>query len=367
MIVGQSITLDRKELAEALSLVKTVVSHNAQKPILQNVLIEVSGGKCTVTGSDAETIVSCEIACDDESNGRAVLLSCNRLSSIVGSSLAEKIHLSSDGKIACGSSRFAMQTMDAAEFPRLDDFEPEIRIQGLSAAVTQVAFATDAGSTRFALSAVHIRLDEKPDYLIVEATDSRRLAVHGLTATLPKGFSFPSPVLIPPRPAKLIAAIGDDSHFACKFSENAFSFQCGSVRVKSRLVEGRFPRTQDVIPDTIAVTAGCVSETLAMAANQASIVNQKDDADSFGADFEFTENQLTIRSRGQDIGAADIELPIVYSDSPIKLRLNPQFLLDGLRHIQGPVSFRINDPDSPVMLTNDDSYRYIVMPLGERS
>jgi DNA polymerase-3 subunit beta len=325
------------------------------------VLIETSGGKCSVTATDCETIASYNLEC--EGSRFAVLLPCARLSAIVNTSNAEEIRISPDGKITCGGSRFAVQTMDVDDFPILrEEFEPDIHIQGLSAAVAKTSFATDPSSTRYALQGVHIRLDDKPNYLVVEATDGSRMAQHGLAVTIPKGFAFPSPVLIPEKPAKLIARIGDESAFACKFREHDMLFQCGNIRVKARMLEGRFPRTQEIVTDAFEFSAECVSEPLAMAATQALIMNQKDDGSSFGADFSFSENRLEINLRGIDTGVADIELPVAFPGEPLKIRLNPRYLLDYLRHVKGPVSVRMNGPDYPVVLSNGNGYRYVIMP-----
>jgi DNA polymerase-3 subunit beta len=140
-------------------------------------------------------------------------------------------------------------------------------------------------------------------------------------------------------------------------------FRAGPVTIHSRLVEGRFPKYQDVIPRDAKITVEMTAAPFYAAVRQAQIVT---DEDSRGVDFRFGPGLLTMTSRARNIGESTVELPIGFHGPEIGITFDPQFVADFLRVLEPEQTLRIElvDSESAAVFRTDDGYTYIVMPLS---
>ena len=146
--------------------------------------------------------------------------------------------------------------------------------------------------------------------------------------------------------------------------ENDVLVRSPRVTIYSRLVEGRFPRWRDVFPQRndsakIPVTAG----PFHAAVRQAMIVTSEE---SRGVDFKFADGTLVMAARVAEVGQARVELPISYDGPPLAIMLDPRFVVDFLKVLdpQDNVTVDIKDSDSAAVLSTDDGYGYVIMPLA---
>jgi DNA polymerase-3 subunit beta len=181
-----------------------------------------------------------------------------------------------------------------------------------------------------------------------------------------EGAAATSATIVPTKSMQLIErAITDaDAEVQLAARENDILVRSPRVTVYSRLVEGRFPRWRDVFPqrsDTakISMTVG----PLHAAVRQAMIVTSDE---SRGVDFKFADGALVMAARVADVGQARVELPISYSGPPLGIMLDPRFVVDFLKVLdpQDNVILDIKDSDSAAVLSTDDGYGYVVMPLA---
>ncbi len=130
----------------------------------------------------------------------------------------------------------------------------------------------------------------------------------------------------------------------------------------SRLVEGRFPRYQDVFPASVEVKIPLECGPLQRAVEQASIVTSEE---SRGVDFTFGDGQLRLASQAPDHGSSDVELPINYQGKDIEITFDPRYLTDALKTLDenAPVTAELIDHKSAAVFKTDDQYTYVVMPL----
>lgn len=98
--------------------------------------------------------------------------------------------------------------------------------------------------------------------------------------------------------------------------------------IYSRLVEGRFPRYQDVFPANVEVKIPLEVGPLRIAVEQASIVTSQD---SRGVDFEFGLGVLRLTSQSADVGSSHVELPIAYNGKTVEITFDPRYLIDALK------------------------------------
>jgi DNA polymerase-3 subunit beta len=154
-----------------------------------------------------------------------------------------------------------------------------------------------------------------------------------------------APVLIAARPAEILVKTA------------------GST-ISARLVEGRFPRWRDVFPERPeAVRVNLVAGPFLAAVRQAAIVTSEQ---SKGVDFSFESGQLVLAGRSAESGESRVELPIDHAGATVRIKLDPRFVAEFLRVLDGGanVTVEITDPQSACVCRTEDGYGYVIMPLA---
>jgi DNA polymerase-3 subunit beta len=173
-----------------------------------------------------------------------------------------------------------------------------------------------------------------------------------------------SPV-IPVKALKLIERNLDDDdppvHLAIQ-SGTAVLVRTERAIIYSRLVEGRFPRYQDVFPSNVEVKIPLEVGPLRQAVEQASIVTSDE---SRGVDFRFSTGVLTLASQAADVGSSNVDLPISYEGKTVEITFDPRYLTDALRTLDdnAPITAELIDSKNAAVFKTDDRYTYVVMPL----
>jgi DNA polymerase-3 subunit beta len=135
-----------------------------------------------------------------------------------------------------------------------------------------------------------------------------------------------------------------------------------SAVIYSRLVEGRFPRYQDVFPAHAEVKVPLEAGPLRLAVEQASIVTS---AESRGVDFQFSPGVLKLSSQAAEVGSSHVDLPIDYEGKPVAITFDPRYLIDALKTLEdtAPVTAELIDSKNAAVFKTADHYTYVVMPL----
>jgi DNA polymerase-3 subunit beta len=144
---------------------------------------------------------------------------------------------------------------------------------------------------------------------------------------------------------------------------NDVTLKAGSSTIYSRQVEGRFPRYSDVIPSHSEHTIDMVVSPFYAAIRQAQIVTNEE---SRGVDFAFTKGQLTLKSLVAEIGQSTVELPISYEGDDLTITFDPRFVAEFLRILspETNIQLRLVDSESAAVLSTEDDYTYVIMPLS---
>lgn len=373
---GSGITMklecNRSALATAFGAVGAVIPSRTPKPILQNAKLEVAGGKTTLIGTDSEIAIRYEVP-DVECKGSAeALLPTKRVNDILRELRDERVtlHLEQDAVRLCGErSEFRLPVSDPAEYPPVAGFDDQdyFTIPGktLRDMIRRTLFATDPESARYALGGILFEFSD--ERLSLVATDSRRLALmhapcsrHG--AVLPPA----SPPVIPSKTMSLLERTIPDTDDLVQIAihhPNDVLFKTANATIFSRLVEGRFPRYQDVIPRSHSVSIDLIAGTFHSVVRQAMIVTNEE---SRGVDFSFSDGSVVLVSQAADVGTSRIELPISYSGEELVIRFDPRFISDFLKVLPAEmqVSLKLSTDEDPGVLTTEDGYTYVIMPLA---
>jgi len=362
----------KEPLLAALQSASAVVPARSPKPVLTNVKLEAGKGSAVLSATDLEVGIRTEIEGVETSAAGAVLLPSARLMAIVRESAPGTVFdIHSDGTatiVKAPRSEFRLPAEDPLEFPSVATFpeEPcfEISTPLFRELVRRTVFATDNESSRFALGGVLLELDAKAVTAI--GTDGRRLAKMEGPATMVNGSPSAVQPIVPARAMQLIErCLGNADvpvHIAVRSNEALV--KTGPTTISARLVEGRFPRWRDVFPDRPeAVRVSLVAGPLLAAVRQAAIVTSEQ---SKGVDFSFENGRLVLSGRSAESGESRIELPIDHAGATVKIKMDPRFVGDFLRVLDGgtAVSVELTDAQSACVCRTEDGYGYVIMPLA---
>lgn len=360
----------RNMLAAGFQTVGGVVPSRTPKEILKNVKLLVADKKATLIATDSEVGVRYELPeVDTESSGE-VLLPMQRLAAILRevSDDIVAIEVTEDALwVRCGHSEFRLSAADPAEFPDVPGFTDSsyfaVTADALKQGIQRTLFAADVESTRYALGGV--LLDVNQSGLTLAATDSRRLAVCKVPCTTQGNLQGGGQPVVPSKAMSMIerSLVAGEDEVQIAIHANDVVVRSGPATIYARLVQGRFPKYQDVIPRDAKMQIELVSGPFHSAVRQAMIVTNEE---SRGVDFEFKDGTLVLNSQAADIGTSKVELPVAYDGEAVTVTFDPRFVADFLRVLDpaDAVTLNLIDANSAAVFRTDASYTYVVMPLA---
>lgn len=360
---------NRDGLLAAFQAIAAVAPAKSPKPILSNLLLTTDETGSILSATDLEVGVRYRVlGVKSERLGRVILPTAKMAAILRTSSDGDLfIEVDDDQLHVRGSySQFKLPSEDPDLFPEVPRFEGvghTVAAAELKRMIRRTIFATDTESTRYALGGV---LFEFGECLTLVATDGRRLAQARAPMESADGSAFPKgQVVVPLKALKLLDRLLDDGDPAVEIAitgSSTIAFRTDQAEVWTRLVEGRFPRYQDVFPTGECVRVPLEVGSLKLAVEQATIVTSEE---SRGVDFTFKPGRLVLDSRAPDVGTSEIELPIDYEGAPVEITFDPRYLADALKTLDDGAALKaelIDHKNAAVFKTEDD-YTYVVMPL----
>lgn len=355
-------TLSAPALKAALAAVAAAVPGKSVRPILQNVLL--SGG--VLTGSDGEVRIDVEI---DAPPGVNFLLPKDRFSAILGSFSGDEITITPDATscvIHAGHGTWTLPTEDVAEYPTwsVTGSKPITRLPAdqFVRAVRGVVFATDNESSRYALGAVLIEV--KGDVVTLVATDGRRLA--SVQCDHDQAVDD-SQTLVPSRVMAIIARLADhagDDSVQLEATGKEIVATVGNATVTASLIEGRFPKWRDVLPERDAKPTTVARIDLSTATRAAAICSSEE---SKGVTFAFSNDGIWLQGKSSEKGESSVTCEIVDAGDKATVKLDPAFVVEWLNGIAGDADPNVEveavDAESAVILRCGDNTG-VIMPLA---
>ena len=361
----------RDMLADAFQAVSGVVPSRTPKEILKNIKLHVADNTATLIGTDSEVGIRYQIPEVETESAGDVLLPTQRIAAILREVQDDVVGIEvSDEALwfRSGHSEFKLSVPDPSEFPDVPGFSDEsfhaVPGKVLKQGIQRTLFAADVESTRYALGGVLLEL--RREQVTLAATDSRRLAVY--RAACASQGSAADEVGQPVIPSKAMSLIerslqDDDQEVQIAIHPNDAVVRCGPATIYCRLVQGRFPRYQDVMPTQFNMRIDLVSGPFHSVVRQAMIVTNEE---SRGVDFKFEAGTLTLTSQAADVGSSRVEMPIAYDGESVTVTFDPKFVADFLRVLDPSAQVVLNliDGNSAAVFKAEDNYSYVVMPLA---
>jgi DNA polymerase III subunit beta len=363
----------REALLSACQLVSVAVAPRDVKPILKNLKAIVEPDRCTLMATDLELGMRLEVrSVKVEEPGEAIIPAARMLSILRESTDADlTLEADNDKCMVRGQfNEFEMPSEDPANFPDIPTFSEEkyheIAAGVLREMIRRTQFAVAVGEARFsATTGILLELDNEQAKLV--GTDGRRLALaqgpakaHGDHST--KG-QMP---VVPVKAMNLLErSLSEDEELVrMAVRPNEVLIKTERAMLYTRLVEGRFPPYQQVIPQKHPHKVPLVVGPFLTAVRQAAVMT---DEESKRVVFSFAKHKLTLQAHGAEAGRSHVELPVGYDGKAIEISFDPKFLIDMLRILDTdtPLTLELLDSNKPAVFRNDTgSYLYVVVPLA---
>ncbi len=359
----------QEKVLSALQAVAGIVERRHTLPILANVLIRKNGSQVELTTSDLEIQVRTTAELDGDSGSFATTVGARKLIDILRSMPADQtVSLSAaQNKLTLqgGKSRFTLQTLPADDFPLVQeaaDFGPMFSVpqKTLKLLINQVHFAMAVHDIRYYLNGILFVAEGKS--LTLVATDGHRLALAQATLDV----EIPKQEVILPRKTVLeLQRLLKDEETAIemRFAGNQAKFSFSGMEFVTKLVEGKFPDYNRVIPKNHknAVTLGR-APLLASLQRAAILTSEK----FKGVRVNIEPGTLRIASSNAEQEEAKEELEVDYGGDSIEIGFNVTYLIDALTNMsQEMVKIELQDTNSSALITVPEQagFKYVVMPM----
>ncbi|SAL17241.1 DNA polymerase III subunit beta [Caballeronia sordidicola] len=365
----QLVKTERDNLLRPLQTVSGIVERRHTLPILANLLITKTGADVSFLSTDLELQITTRADFGTGSDQVATTVAARKLLDILRAMPPGEVSLDLTDKkltVRSGKSRFALQTLAADEFPTVN----QATEFGASLSVAQKTFRQLLGMVHFAMAQQDIRyylngmlLVVDGDQLMAVATDGHRLAFSSMKI---EGGTYARQEVIIPRKTilelqRLLEDIDDALVIDIAASQVKFTF--GQVELVSKLVEGKFPDFQRVIPKSHKNTFLIGREELQRSLQRAAILT----SDKFkGVRCLIEPGQLKIMSTNADQEEAQEELEIAYQGDSVDIGFNVTYLLDVLANLKiDMLQVSLGDASSSALITipENDEFKYVVMPM----
>lgn len=358
----------RDAILRPLQTVAGIVERRHTLPILANVLVRKQGDQVSFLATDIEIQVRTAASLGAGKDDAAITVNARKLIDILRSLPDTEIGISLASKkliIAAGKSRFSLQTLEPEAFPTVAPSDavgatlsmPQRQLKHLLA---MVHFAMAQQDIRYYLNGLLLVVDGSA--IRVVATDGHRLAYCAADTGTELGRQD---VIIPRKTVTELQRLLEDSDEAVTIdiAPNQIRFRFGEVELLSKLVEGKFPDYQRVIPQGNRKSIVLDRSTWSDALKRASILT----SDKFkGVRFTLTQDALKVQTSNAEQEEAVEELDVEYSGEPLDIGFNLTYLLDALDNLKTEsVTCEFGDANSSALISvpGDDGFKYVVMPM----
>ncbi|HET6655742.1 MAG TPA: DNA polymerase III subunit beta [Gammaproteobacteria bacterium] len=360
--------MSRDALLKPIQAVIGVVERRQTMPILSNLLIAADANRLTLTGTDLEVELTAEteLSCDDGGEvtvpGRKLLDICRALPE--GATI--KVALDKERlQVQSGRSRFNLSTLPAAEFPVVEDVDTQIRFSIpqniLKELLDRTHFSMAQQDVRYYLNGLLLEIAEGKVRAV--ATDGHRLALCEVAADV--GDAPAQQVIVPRKGVlELQRLLGDtDAPAEVELGGNKIRVRIGELRFTSKLIDGRFPDYDRVVPKggdkVVKANRLLMRDSLGRAAI---LSNEK----YKGVRLQLDDNRVRIQAHNPEQEEAEDEFEADYDGGELEIGFNVVYLLDALGALDSEdVILQLSDANSSCLILDPekDGHRYVVMPM----
>ncbi len=360
--------IQREAFLKPLQQVIGVVERRQTLPVLGNVLVNAAKKQVKLTATDLEVELQAQVTVAVTEPGD-ITLPARKLLDICRT-LPDEAELDISVKndralIKSGKSRFTLSTLPASEFPVIDKLKSAHKISlpqnELLQLIERTSFAMAQQDVRYYLNG--LMLEPAAGILRAVATDGHRLAMCQISADT--GDAGEQQVIVPRKGVQELQRLLEDSDSTVQveIGSNHIRITTEELRFTSKLIDGRFPDYQRVIPKNVDKQLVVDRELLRQALTRTSILSNEKYR---GIRLEVSKNIIKIQAHNPEQEEAVEEIDARYDDENLVVGFNVTYLLDVLNVLSYPeVVIFLNDANSSALIQQPgaEACRYVVMPM----
>lgn len=361
-------SLQREVFLKPLTQVVNVVERRQTLPVLANLLVQVSDGQLSLTGTDLEVEMVARHSVDESKDGETTIPARKLFEIVRALPDGSKVTVTQTGDkvtVSAGRSRFTLASLPANDFPSVDEVEATERVSVPEAALKELiertAFAMAQQDVRYYLNG--LLLDLREDTLRCVATDGHRLAL--CETPLEGGARSKRQIIVPRKGVTELQRLleGGDRELELEVGRNHIRVKRDDVTFTSKLIDGRFPDYEAVIPIGADREVRIEREVFRAALQRAAILSNEKYR---GVRVEVSPGQLKISAHNPEQEEAQEEIEADTKVDDIAIGFNVNYLLEALSALRDEhVVLLLRDANSSALVreAGSEKCRHVVMPL----
>lgn len=361
-------SLPQSELARAAQTVNQAVPTRSTLPALMNFHVEVDAEGLRLTATDLDTSVSLRLACDEAVPGRT-LIPARLFTDLVKSLPADLVTVESEGesvRISSKGGEFSLPTADPDDYPQLPRLEEErtVTMSGkmFAGIVGKVVDFVSAEDSRPEMSGVKVEF--KKSELRMVGINGHMMAMAAIEGDFQKGDDV---IVLPSALQYAVNGLGQGDDVTLGIARTQIVFQLGKMTVFSRLLEGKFPDYEKVLPDDNPKKAVVRRDEILSALKRVDVVA---DNITHQVRFSFAKGELQLEAQ-QSVGGgrAKVKIEAQYDADPLEIGFNAKYVMDVIKTLDAEEArFALDRPLSAMVVTPEpgpESGKHVclVMPL----
>ena len=374
-------TINRSAFISQLNNILRAISSKTTIPILTGLKMVVNKDNIVLTGSNSDITIESVINANDAENDLtieatgAIVLPARFFSDIVKKLPDKKVTIEVtsgfQADITSGSAKFQINGQDAENFPHLPEIETNKSVtlpnDILKEVIRQTVIAVSKQESRPILAGVHMTL--KDGVLTAVATDSHRLAQRKVVLeNIDNSIDFD--VIIPGKSMEELSGMISDVHedVQMQVTENQVLFIFGNTHFYSRLLEGNYPETSQLIPQTADTTVELEAGTFLSSIERASLLSHESRNDVVKLSLKPSESLVRISGDSPDIGTVEEKVVTSALDgNDLEISFNPNYMKDALRSFgQATIMISFTSPLRPFTLVpteDQENFVHLITPV----
>ncbi|MCZ7645645.1 MAG: DNA polymerase III subunit beta [Planctomycetota bacterium] len=366
------LVVKREPFLASLSAASAIVPLRGVRPNLKNALLVADAeGALEIQATDLEVGLRYKLKAESVKDAASLCLPCQTLSGLLKECSEEVVTLDTEGAkgiLKVGRDRFEILGQESSEFPEVPDLGEgavlPIPAGELASMIDRTIFSAAREQGRYAINGIFMQCKDK--LLEVVATDGRRLAYCKkklkASGNLEDGVIVPIKMMQEVR--KLCDSVGEGEAVELAVRGRSVIVKGGDVTLSSLLVEGIFPKFQQVIPKDNDREASFKREDLHQALRKAVYLTSDE---TRVVKFAFSPGTCLIEARSPDKGEAAVTVECEYSGDKLEIAFNPQYVQEALRVLsEDTVRFEMKDGSRPGVMREGADFLYVLMPVSHK-
>lgn len=363
------LSCSQKNLKYALDIVSLAVNNSSTLPVLNNILLKASNKKLFLSATNLEIAINYSIPADVKNEGSITVpakLITNYISLLQDGEVELKVDGSYTLQVQSEKSHTKIKGITPDEFPLIPTIEKDLTFivsaKLFADGIDYTVFSAAVGGSRPILSGVYL-MGEKNELTFV-ATDSFRLAEKKIT--LLQKLDQRVECVVPVRTMLELGHIlsnCEEENLTVVISKNQVLFSINGVELISRLIEGKFPDYEKIIPRDHKTKFEVSVDDLSIATKRVSLfAKENNNSIKLAAN---ANGILQIATDETTVGEEKAEVPVKIEGEDNKIAINSHYLLDVLGHLKENVAIEMSEKLTPVVVrpAKGEDYLYIIMPL----